>query len=47
MKLYHLPLLDLSATQIRRRIAENASIRYFVPENVEHYIMFHKLYLRH
>lgn len=41
---YNLPLFDISSTIIRKRVKENQSVRYFVPENVEHYIRFHKLY---
>ncbi|MBK9329781.1 MAG: nicotinate-nucleotide adenylyltransferase [Sphingobacteriales bacterium] len=43
-KFYSLPLLDISATEIRQRIKNKKSIRYFIPENVEQYIAFHKLY---
>ena len=43
-KSFILPLLDISATEIRQRIKNNQSIRYFIPENVEQYIAFHKLY---
>ena len=39
-----LPLFDMSSTAIRKRILNNQSIRYFVPENVEQYIWFHKLF---
>ncbi|MCB9034544.1 MAG: nicotinate-nucleotide adenylyltransferase [Chitinophagales bacterium] len=39
-----LGLLDISATAIRQRIQQNLVIRYFVTENVEQYIAFHKLY---
>lgn len=45
MKYYELPLMDISSTEIRKRIQENKSIRYFVPETVEQYIKFHNLYL--
>ncbi len=43
-KRFALPLLDISSTEIRKRISQHQSIRYFVPENVEQYIAFHKLY---
>lgn len=43
--LLDLGLLDISATEIRQRIQANLAIRYFVTENVEQYIAFHKLYL--
>jgi nicotinic acid mononucleotide adenylyltransferase len=36
--------IDISATEIRRRVAQNESIRYFVPESVEEIINREKLY---
>jgi len=42
---FNLPMLDISSTEIRNRIRNNQSIKYFVTENVEQYITFHKLYL--
>lgn len=38
------PLLDISATYIRKCIKENRSIRYLVPERVAEYIYRKKLY---
>ena len=42
-QLIHRPI-DISATQIRRRIAQNESIRYLVPESVEEIIKRENLY---
>lgn len=39
------PVLDISATFIRKCIKEEKSIRYMVPEAVAEYIKVHKLYL--
>ncbi|RMG65970.1 MAG: nicotinate-nucleotide adenylyltransferase [Calditrichaeota bacterium] len=38
------PQLDISATQIRRRVQAGQTIRYFVPEPVRAYILTHHLY---
>lgn len=38
-------MLDISATDIRRRVKEWKSIKYLVPEPVEQFIHNHKLYL--
>jgi len=38
------PALDVSATEIRRRVAEGRSIRYLVPDAVREYIVAHGLY---
>ncbi len=37
-------LFDISATEIRNRVAKNLSIRYLVPESVRAIIETHKLY---
>jgi nicotinate-nucleotide adenylyltransferase len=39
-----IPLLDISATEIRKRIREGQSIKYLLPESVESYIIANKLY---
>jgi nicotinate-nucleotide adenylyltransferase len=44
-KYLKLPMLDISSTEIRNRIKNNQSVKYFVTENVEQYITFHKLFL--
>jgi nicotinate-nucleotide adenylyltransferase len=42
-RLIHRPI-DISATEIRRRVAQNESIRYLVPESVEEIIQRENLY---
>ena len=39
------PALDISATEIRRRVGRKQSIRYWVPDPVAEYIARHRLYL--
>lgn len=39
-----MPLLEISATDIRERVRSGQSIRYFVPEPVRIYIEEHRLY---
>lgn len=39
-----MPLIEISSTEIRRRVAEGKSIRYRVPRPVEEYIRSHGLY---
>lgn len=41
------PEIDISATEVRRRVAKGLSIRYLVPEKVCIYIEQHGLYRRH
>jgi len=36
--------VDISSTEIRKRVARNESIRYFVPEKVHRLILQHQLY---
>jgi nicotinate-nucleotide adenylyltransferase len=38
------PVIDLSATQVRERVKRGESIRYLVPEPVREYIAAHRLY---
>jgi len=38
------PLLEISSTQIRKRVAEGKSIRYLVPDSVLQYIKENQLY---
>jgi nicotinate-nucleotide adenylyltransferase len=42
--LERIPLCDVSSTDIRNRIKEGASVKYLLPESVEHYIIKNKLY---
>jgi len=39
------PALDISATEIRRRVREGRSLRYWVPDAVAEYVTEHRLYL--
>ena len=40
----HTPDLDISSNQIREWVAQNKSIRYYVPEAVRSYIEKQKMY---
>ncbi len=44
IQILDLPLVDLSATEIRDRVRDQRSIRYLVPDTVERYIHRHRLY---
>ncbi len=39
------PAVDISATEVRRRVREGRSIRYWVPDRVAEYVAAHRLYL--
>jgi nicotinate-nucleotide adenylyltransferase len=39
------PAVDISATEVRRRVREGRSVRYWVPDPVAEYIARHRLYL--
>jgi len=45
-RLIEMPLMDISATDIRRRVAEGRSVRYLVPEVVREYIQRKGLYTK-
>jgi nicotinate-nucleotide adenylyltransferase len=44
MKMIEMPLIDISASDIRRRVNENLPIRFMVPKAVEEYISRSALY---
>jgi nicotinate-nucleotide adenylyltransferase len=39
------PAIDISATEVRRRVHRGLSVRYWVPDPVAEYITKHRLYL--
>src|SRR5262245_41714160 len=46
MRVIPVPLIDIASRDLRRRVAEGRSIRYFVPRAVEAYIADKGLYLQ-
>lgn len=44
VRIFHLPLIDISATEIRERVLLGLPIRYFVPESVAAYIRDNPVY---
>jgi len=44
VQLIDAPIIELSSTQIRKRLAEGKSVRYYVPDEVLNYIDRHNLY---
>jgi nicotinate-nucleotide adenylyltransferase len=44
-RVIRVPSIDISATEIRRRVRDGRSIRYWVPDAVAEYITKHRLYL--
>lgn len=44
IRVYEMPLLDISSTYIRQSIKEGKSIRYLVPENVHEYLQGSTMY---
>jgi len=40
------PEVEISSTEIRKRLEENRSIRYMVPQQVEAYIQKNRLYTK-
>lgn len=46
IKAVEAPLIELSSTQIRERLAQMKSVSFLVPESVENYIVKNKLYMK-
>jgi nicotinate-nucleotide adenylyltransferase len=38
------PVIEISSTEIRKRVKENLPVNFFIPEPVKEYIIKHKLY---
>jgi len=45
IKIFDVPLLNISSTYIREMLQVGKSIKYLVPDSVEEYIKIHKLYI--
>ena len=45
VKIVDAPLIEVSSTQIRERLAQMKSVSFYVPETVEKYIVENKLYM--
>lgn len=43
--LFDTPRMEISSTEIRERLARHRSVRYLVPEAVEHFLLEHGCYL--
>lgn len=46
VQLIDAPVIELSSTQIRERLASGKSVRYYVPDDVNDYITRHNLYIK-
>jgi nicotinate-nucleotide adenylyltransferase len=44
-RIVEVPAIDISATEVRRRLRAGRSVRYWVPDGVAEYIRAHRLYL--
>jgi nicotinate-nucleotide adenylyltransferase len=44
ISIFETPVLEISSTEIRKRIREGLSVRYMIPEKVEKYIIENRLY---
>lgn len=47
VKLVDAPIIELSSTMVRERLAQGKSVRYYVPDEVLSYIERHNLYHQH
>jgi len=44
LHILEVPLIDISGSDIRRRVADGKQFRYFVTDKIYHYILNHQLY---